>query len=740
MQNNHYQVYLKSVFDLAASIVIKSHKSAELLNTYIDTYHGAGLYLKEDPRTWKYYKNLCGEYFQTDAMMTVTSIDSLEVIEFTKENLALHRATAEGYAYGTKRYQELVLRYPDNAQLIHGILYPANMEEAVSSDDYHILSWANEFIMPQETQLIDELRAFVRGYFERNAIVGFTRSDDLFLAALLADIADQLPSFILLVRAKYVKTRFAHDYHILQYLSSHSDVGKYIPMLTHEQKMWLYRNINYIERNSGKGENFQWLIDNLLTNRSIPIAEFNMGHDISVMPEYLTPEPLFFKKPLNTASNIDAIDEYNHPMLLALQDKILPLNADFRPDTDHLEDEAIRYTPYNEEKTKVLESSMIDYTDSERTRHSDIALTQWLSMSQKDLYTSFINFEIPSSGEVVTISVKDAYPLMLWCITKSLGRELPILPVVTALKAARTPHPTLADIKSVVSSKNRHRVDQIYATMPMVRKSISIQDFYNQTRALFVAAEEQWAIVSNTEHMITRGEMEAAASRLWCFEAHKLAAYDGQTYEDWFVERNLDFSNYNNEQLAEIAAIITSKAVGAEYGETNDMKMIQKALIALVSSLSSYSIQIGSSINAGPVYYAGCLTVRLGDTFAEVVSGFKYTCSNIVFSNIKGGVYYSVEEDIMAHTLDLNPNGRVRSKYFHEVASLIGMDAKSRAPMRYKTPMRIIAGVGMSVTNLEPLPPGTARTVSNVPGMAAWLRLSPEERAERKMPYKVDLF
>lgn len=738
MQNNHYQVYLKSVFDLAASLVIKSHKSAELLNTYIDTYYGAGLYNKDDLSTWKYYRNLAGEYFTTDTVMTVTSMDSLEQIEFTKENLAIHTATREGYAYGTKLYRELIRRYPDQTQLIHGILYPAKMDELIAAPDHSLVSWAPEFIMPQETQLVSELQKFIYGYFQRNAIVGFTRSDDLFLAALYSDLSDQLVPQILLIRARYVKTRFAHDYHIHQHLSSHSSLGKYIPMLTRSQTMWLYRNICYIERHSGSGENFDWLVENLLTHRDLPLAAFDMGHDIETMPESLTPEPIFFKRPLNTRTNIDAVNEYSHNRMLALQDTILPANNEFRPDTDRLEDDLVRHSPHNRLTTKTLESTVIDYTDSERTRYSVVALAHWLSLSQKGLYTAYINFEVPS-GEIITISVKDAYVLMLWCQAKANGFNISHLPTTNCMKVARTPHPKIESLRQVAPRAPQEALQQLYATMPMARRSISILDFYNQTQALFKAANAQWSIVSTEEHLELRGQLESAAARLWCMETHYLGDRPGQSFDEWFEERNLSFKHYKNEELVQIADIIAAKALGKEYGDTISLKAIQRAMIDILISLSSYSIQIGASINTGPVHYAGCIMVRLGDFAAKLENTYHIAASNVMFKNIQGSVWHSAIEDICNNNFYENMKVKLRAKASINLPALMGQAGFGAGPHIFQTPRKMLAGIGAWCVNVAPLPMDAPRNVPNIPGQAHWLSLTEEQRRNVPIPYKVEL-
>lgn len=105
MKSNYYEIYIQKVLQLAETIVIKSDITAETLNKYVTDYHGAGMVDKLDPRSWKYYLNLSGEYHPIDEAMSVVSLDTLETILFSKENLQVHRATARGYAYGTRHYR-----------------------------------------------------------------------------------------------------------------------------------------------------------------------------------------------------------------------------------------------------------------------------------------------------------------------------------------------------------------------------------------------------------------------------------------------------------------------------------------------------------------------------------------------------------------------------------------------------------------------------------------------------------
>jgi hypothetical protein len=98
---DEYRIYLDMTLLLAKTLIIKSEDAATLMNTGIMEQYGASYVDNNNPYSWKYYLNLAGEYHSLDSAMVVTSLDTLETIGFTKENLSSHTATAIAYQYGS---------------------------------------------------------------------------------------------------------------------------------------------------------------------------------------------------------------------------------------------------------------------------------------------------------------------------------------------------------------------------------------------------------------------------------------------------------------------------------------------------------------------------------------------------------------------------------------------------------------------------------------------------------------
>ena len=164
----HYSVYIDKNIGLVSTMIIKSEYQAHDMNNAVRVKTRDMNAVDEyRPDTWIYYKHISGEYHETDTPMTVVSMDTTETIIFNKENLKIHRTTRQEYSYGTKKYEELVERYPDKELLIKGILNPVDIETAIQAKDGTILSYDKSFVESNEYTLMERLQDWVYGMYNR---------------------------------------------------------------------------------------------------------------------------------------------------------------------------------------------------------------------------------------------------------------------------------------------------------------------------------------------------------------------------------------------------------------------------------------------------------------------------------------------------------------------------------------------------------------------------------------------
>lgn len=289
-----YGVYLEEIFKLAKTMVIHSTESADAVNAGIITQYGSQAVNAWDKTTWKYYQNISGEYHWSDTPMQIVSIDTLETIDFTVDNLKVHTSTWTAYQYGSRYYNNLLALHPDQEQLILGILYPVDIDTAINADEWKILFYDRKLIAENEDTLIDDLQSWINRFQMRWHNKDYHHADPYYQAAQHAILYMQLPLVIANLRLKRIHTNEVHSFHIKQHLASNYRLRPYVEYMTLKQQLYLYRNIRYLERHAGYQDNLDQLIDVMLTQRNIPISSYTIKHT----DEYTTiqDQPYYFKR------------------------------------------------------------------------------------------------------------------------------------------------------------------------------------------------------------------------------------------------------------------------------------------------------------------------------------------------------------------------------------------------------------------------------------------------------------
>lgn len=638
MENNYYQIYVDNVRQLASSIVIKSEDTAEAINNDLYVKYGPSAVNKYDQTTWRYYLNISGQYHAVDQMMTVVSLDTLETINFTRENLEFHTNTVKAYEYGSRNYKELLNRYPNQERLILGILYPVDINIAIEAPNGQILSYPPILVEEHEYSLIPKLQEWVNGYLSRWDNSQFKLSDNLYTATILGIMYVNLVPAILNIRLKACKTNETHTYHIRQYLASHGMLDSYMAYLTRKQMLFLYRNMNYIYRNSGKTHVFEWLMQHIMTDRGLPLAAYQMRHDLTNQPTELRPLVGFRKKPLNTNYNYDQKNVYSTNEVLVKENPLARDNVSY---IDYYQSKTVslmQNSLSNKQSTKLLESTMIDYSGSEHYTLADTLLYHWMYLSNKDIYTAYINIEAPSSGEVMSLRARKAFELYIYVYCKINGIVLTHLPKIIAKRVLRTPKASLSDVMSVVNS-DRVPVSfgqEMSNLIPSFENLVTVDGFYKWCKTTHTASLTQYYRVCREEFKEARAQKHALISRFWTDAGIQLGTED-QTYDEWFQEMNIDISSYSSGDLISLSKEILNKATGVESGNIITIKQIQAAMVKLMGQLGSYSVQYSVVINELPILDAPCPTVR-PDDFIFMMEYGKEVLINV--STLKSGYEY----------------------------------------------------------------------------------------------------
>lgn len=162
MKDAALQLYENQALLFLQSLTIKFSPISDAYNDNI-MYNLGQAVDKTDPTTFKYYLNLTGQYHSTDTVMTIQSIDTKQMMNFTVENLTLNPKTKAAYVLGSSYYTNLCNRYPNQVDLIKSIVYPVqNIYDAIQADDFTILSYGNGFLEDAESDaVIYDLKTYI---------------------------------------------------------------------------------------------------------------------------------------------------------------------------------------------------------------------------------------------------------------------------------------------------------------------------------------------------------------------------------------------------------------------------------------------------------------------------------------------------------------------------------------------------------------------------------------------------
>ncbi|MGL5397294.1 MAG: hypothetical protein ACRDBQ_18755 [Shewanella sp.] len=566
--------------------------------------------VSNDRRTWRYYLHLAGLRHETDQPILITSLDTQELIEFTKENLTIHKKTANTYRNNSDYVAQLILDNLDYAVYIKGVIRPVSLGYAVDAPDCSIFSYAASLVESQEQSLIATLEEKIRAFHVRYMADGWKVNNDAFVLAFYNMLYPMLPGLIIEARQQKQMTVETHSFYITEFLASHQELHEFIPYMTKKQLFGTYRNIRYWERNPGKKETFDWLIDLYLTGWGMPAVAYNVSqkiHDPSTGSDAdLTPLPTAYKQALNfteanSGRDLEIVDTSE------LITKELPLAAINRSYQDEYQtdlDRRLGLTQYPNLSTKLIEVTAIDPESMERWDYMHAMFNEWLHLTSRGQYDLRHEILNPTNGETLRLSSKELLILYLYAGFRGFsGVSLTDIPVFTAngVQVKRWMPPE--EYRGLVMGESyagRHERAVSYfvnSQHDLTGNILSSDDLYDHIEKLIKAKRDRYSFVHNRRKLQDRGaamQMFNASYRNYKCDL-KLPYRD---YAEFFAVYNIDYKLVSDETWADLATDAFNLATNLENRATLSQGEIQRAMVKLLSKLSSYTVHFAARMTA----------------------------------------------------------------------------------------------------------------------------------------------
>lgn len=712
MSRSVYEIYISKIFEMAKTIVVKHEETALAMNSYSQNVLGYTVN-PNDRWTWRYYKNIAGEYHEQDhaelaslnsngvPFMTirVASDDGPVEVNFTKE--LLHGINADSslvneFTYNSRAYKDLLERYPDYESLILGILNPVDIDTAILAPNHSVLYCGDYFAEPynddfkqliyripeerkardgyyiesHETNLISEIQLYIKNTIFRWNVSEYQLSDNLYWATVISNIYAYLPMIIINIRVDNCLTPRAHTYHITEFLESNGKLGRHVANLPLEQALYLYRNVIYHTKNYGKQETFDNLVDNLLTPINVPIANYKAVHNTVEMPEKIYPNPQMLRSPINLNAVGTGIER--RPVRYVME-KEIPLARDNGMYLDERTEEietTIKSSAHNELKSKVLESSMIDYSDTEKFKLIDVLVNMWIWSTCRGLYTGSINVTHPYTGERIQLNPLNALLLFYYLASISVSNgklptDIPVLyprwiPITKELPDEELKYgkfPTITSLKAIV---NRNYVkdkdlDVFFKDPNRAYRFTSTKSFYSEGSKIHAELIRKQRLLYATEDLHARWQLEGVMRSFYWMDVESVPNTKNETYATWLVRQGISFEGMEHDDYLNLALDIVNKATGMDTAQKKSIADMQQSLLDIMKHFSSYTVQYLKGITFGsPINTDGKL-LRLSDNGPdrgiEVILG-----GYIPMHNLNGGLVF---DEIIGSRIDLHDHSNI---------------------------------------------------------------------------------
>lgn len=598
--DNVIQEYYDQCKELVRSITIKISAFADLINADVILKNGTSAVDTTDATTWKYYMNIAGEYHATDSPMYVLSLDTAETILFSVDNLALHPNTKEAYQVGLKYYKRLIATYPDQVALIRGILSPVAIQTAIDADDGTIMSYGGTYVEDQEYSLIQNIQNYIIDHIKRWYVTAYTVTHEYYPAAYLGVLTAGLIPLVMNLRDEKRGTYEVHSFHVKAKLASHNYLDAIYPYLTLKQALWLYRNIDRLQRYSGFTSQLSELIPIILTERNIPISSHTV-HLYNGFDEDYYPQTTVRTRPLNASSDLvtDSYGTLTH--LFKREETVVPGTTLFYEDNADNVELSIQNNSSSTIQTKDLDSEMVNFENFFPDNLESVVMRYWAYLASEGLYKATIVFKHPLTEEEYVITADVAFQYIWYLTLCNLGLIPTIVPDYYVLKMYRTTQVTAADLLKLVAATRDGMTDLAadLVTRQITYSQLSTVSAFNSFfMAIYLEHIRQFQLGNNTQDMDRKAYIR---NMIYGLYEDRIVEFQPDTVsiDSFLTDNNLPAYDGNVANTELLITAVYSAGTGITDDQYLDPEAVQRAMIQVMRSLSSYSVQYIYSIT-GP--------------------------------------------------------------------------------------------------------------------------------------------
>lgn len=610
--NPYVDKYHAETSNLAKSMTFLCHEEAETYNERI-RYYGLGQINEFDKTTWRYYLHVTGNYHELDEMMYVVSRDTREVIELTKENLEMHFETRLELAKFGSFYDEVYEKYPFQNLLIKALvgfspLY--KVEDVIKLPNWTLTTWNARLVEAQETDLIGRLQQRVYNYAVSNMLTTYHYVDDLYLALLVSKLKVFVLKSLTSIRKSNARTARVHSYHMLMYFASNHNLDDHYRYLDDYQRLFLYRNLLYLNTHAGRNETFETIVEVFFTYKRIVLTNYVFQQD-NVTKDDLSMDYSFRQELLNSKPFVYDSGLFKMDALKWKEIKIKKGNSkeyDFHErDIDiKLEDSLV-----SEIMTKDLEVNFNDSSSDVRYSLLEATLDYWAATIHKGRNHVLVEFINSTDGTSHELTPLEAFKLFILAFHTAHGTYPVVIPNYHTAWVIKENIPTLEFLMrgcGFDNNRTRNAIEEFRPRAPKYESLDTRRDFRDLVLS-FYRYELGVDII-----MASQGNLDVYTDITHAFDKlHECIVLDlGQENSGRFLgEIGLpNLFTYTREQALDLVDSIINSITDDLLSNGESNRLSQNTAIAIFNKFTSYTTQTLSEYFSEEIRPAGLGTPR----------------------------------------------------------------------------------------------------------------------------------
>jgi hypothetical protein len=527
------------------------------MNDYIKVYHSKETEVTEDYTTWKYYKNLMGEYHEIDEYVYIKTIEDKQLVVFDNNFRVNYPISFNELLKIDEYYNDLLENNLSMEYFIKGVLLSVSenytIEELYNLDDGSIIGYSGSLLEPQEDNLVSELNVFTINTFKRWYDIKLSDIDNLYLTGFLANLYIQMIAKLINIRLNNIHTNRTHSYHHNMFMLSWLDTTT--EFMGRKTILWLYNNAKYIKKDIGKNNILDVLIKNIFTVNKIGVSNIEV---YSELPDLKAKQNIFdfqehdsdliFKPALlNDFYMIEKSDIFNIEQFLQLVATEQFLGTDILYNqilNSELEiTEKFKFTKHRYQPTKYLfVKANIDFYVIGKITLKHI-LDVWLFAILKNDIKIRNSFTDENNKKNYNLNETQAFMIVLKAILKlnnypsnAIIKNYFITNAIDVYKA----EDLLYDLHTKVV--NNDLINYINNTIP-VKFNISSPAMFNKyVKDINEFKSNLRNISVNTNDFLISNTIQTIYNRIRVRETHTFGS-DGVTIDDLFKKHEIDFDD-----------------------------------------------------------------------------------------------------------------------------------------------------------------------------------------------------